>query len=143
MGKLKRELEFLDREMQRVETELQKLQQDPTLTPFVSMVGIWPKQYVDQHDYHVMKQSKVKGTYDHDRYIGPYSTTEQQIRANAMLLRQIYKEEQKQFEEQIKQVEKVNKYYLNQMRDQVIPNQSNFVIKEEKTHQHSLEFLSD
>ena len=31
------------------------------------MVGIRPKQIVDQHDYHVMKQGKVQDTYDHDR----------------------------------------------------------------------------
>ena len=49
-----------------------------------------------------MKPSKVQDTCDHDRYTGPYSTNEQQIRADAMLLTQIYKEEHKQFEEQIK-----------------------------------------
>ena len=37
-------------------------------------------------------------------YIGPYSTTEQQIREDAILSRQIYEEEQKQFEKQIKQI---------------------------------------
>ena len=76
MGKLKRELEFLERGMQRVKTKLQKLQ-DTTLKASPSTVGIRPKQFVDQHDYHVMKQSKVQGAYDHDRYIGPYSTIEQ------------------------------------------------------------------
>ena len=51
MGKLKRELEFLERKMQRVKTKLQKLQHDPTLTPSISVVGLRPKQFVDQHDY--------------------------------------------------------------------------------------------
>ena len=58
MGKFKRELEFLERGMQRVKTKLQKLQQDHTLTPSMSMAGIRPKQFIDQHDYHVMKQGK-------------------------------------------------------------------------------------
>ena len=73
--------------MQRVKTKLQKLQQDPTLTPSMSMAGIRPKQFVDQHDYHVMKQGTVQDTYDHDRCINPYFTIEQQIRADAMLQR--------------------------------------------------------
>ena len=58
MGKLKRELEFLDRGMQRVKTKWQKVQ-DPTLTPSMNMVGTKPEQFVDHHNYHVMKQSKV------------------------------------------------------------------------------------
>ena len=45
-----------------------------------------------------MKQGKVQDPYDNDRYIGPYATIEQQISADAMLLRLIYKEDQKQFE---------------------------------------------
>ena len=51
-----------------------------------------------------------------------------------MLSKQIYKEEQKQFEKQIKQVEnkRSNKYHLIQMRDHIIPNQSNFVIKDQE-----------
>ena len=40
------------------------------------MAGIRPKQFVDQHDYHVMKQDEVQDTYEHDRCIGPYSTIE-------------------------------------------------------------------
>ena len=41
MGKLKK-LEFLERGMQRVKTKLQKLQQNPTLTPSMSIVVIRP-----------------------------------------------------------------------------------------------------
>ena len=97
----------------------------------MSMVGIRPKQFVDQHDYLVMKQSKVQGAYSHDRYIGLYSTIKQQIREKAMLSRQIYEEEQKQFEEQIKQVENQRlHHHLNQLRDQNISNQSNFAIRD-------------
>ena len=29
------------------------------------MVGIRPKQFVDQHDYHVMKEGNIQDTYDH------------------------------------------------------------------------------
>ena len=35
-----------------------------------------------------MKLDKAQDTYYHDRYLGPYSTIEQQIRADAMLSRQ-------------------------------------------------------
>ena len=41
IGKLKRELEFLEINMQRVKTKLQKLQ-EPTLTASMSMIGIRP-----------------------------------------------------------------------------------------------------
>ena len=74
-----------------METTLQNLQKGPTLIMLLTcMVGIRPKQFVNHHNYHVMKESKVQSPYDDDRYIGPYSTIEQQIRADAMLLRQIY-----------------------------------------------------
>ena len=39
------------------------------------MVGIRPKQFVDQHDYYVIKKGKVQDIYDHDRHIGSYFTT--------------------------------------------------------------------
>ena len=107
------------------------------------MVGIRPKQFVDQHDYHVVKKGKVQDTYDHDRYICPYSTIEQQIRADVMLSRQIYEEEQKQFEEQIKQVEnkRSNEYHLTLVRNQIIPNESNFVRKDREDSSTYLELL--
>ena len=57
-----------------------------------------------------MKQSKIQGAYNHDRYIDPYSTIEQQIRADAMLLKQIDNEEQKQFEIENK---RFHEYHLN------------------------------
>ena len=88
--------------MQRVKTKLQKLQQDPTFTPSMSMVGLRLKQFVHQQDYHIMKQGKVQDTFDCERYIGQYSTIEQQIRADVMLSRQIYNEEQSHFVKQIK-----------------------------------------
>ena len=105
MGKFRREVDFLERGMQRVRIKLQKLQQDPTQTPSMSMVGLKPKQIVDQYDCHVMEQGKVQDTHGNDRYIGLYSTIEQQIRADAMLPRHIYEEEWKQFEKQIREIE--------------------------------------
>ena len=66
--------------MQRFRTKLKKeikLQQDPTLTPSKHAVGLRPKQFVDQHDYHVMEQGKVQITHDNDMYIDPYSIVEQ------------------------------------------------------------------
>ena len=36
----------------------------------MSTVGLIPKQFVDQNDYHVMEQGKVQDTHDNDRYIG-------------------------------------------------------------------------
>ena len=45
--------------MQRVRAKLQKLQQDPSLTPSPHMVRLRPKQFIDQHDYHAMEQGKV------------------------------------------------------------------------------------
>ena len=125
MGKLKTKVEFLERGMQSIKTKLQKLQQDPNPIPSMSMVELRQKQFVDQHDYHIMKQGKVEDTHN-DRYLGLYSTLEQQIMAGTMLSRQIYEEEQKQFEKQIKQVEneRSNEYHFNSMGRQTIPNQT-------------------
>ena len=115
---MKKRTRILRKRNTKSEIKLQKLQKGPTLTPSMSTIGIRPKQFVDQHGYCIMKQGKAKGTYDHDRYIGPYSTNEQQIRTDAMLLGQIYEEEQKQFKEQIKQVgnKRSNENDLNQMK---------------------------
>ena len=49
------------------------------------MVQIRPKPFVNQHNYHVMKPSQVQGAYDHDRYIGLYSTIEQQIMVHIVI----------------------------------------------------------
>ena len=67
MGKLQRELKFLERNVQRVRTKLQKLH-DPTLTPSTNSADLQPKQFINQHDYHTMPQSKVHDTHDHDTY---------------------------------------------------------------------------
>ena len=48
MNKLRKEIEFLKRGMQRVRTKLKRLQHDPTLTPSTSTVGLRPKQHGEQ-----------------------------------------------------------------------------------------------
>ena len=53
--------------MPRVRTKLQKLLQDSTLTPSMSMIGLRLKQFLDQHDYQIMEQGKVHDTHDNDR----------------------------------------------------------------------------
>ena len=78
-----------------------------------------------------MEQDKVQETHDNDRYICPHSTFEWQIRTDAMLSRQIYQEEQKQFEKHIKQVEyrRSNEYHFNSIGRHTIPNQTIFCMK--------------
>ena len=96
-----REVEFIEKGMQIVWTKLKKLQQDPTLTSSMSTAGQRPKQFIDQHDYHEMEHGKVKVTHDNVMYINPCFTAGQQMRADALLSRQIYKKERRQFEKQI------------------------------------------
>ena len=43
MSKLRREIEFLERGMQRLRTKLNRLQHDPKQTPSMSITGIRPK----------------------------------------------------------------------------------------------------
>ena len=49
--------------------------------------------------------------------INPYTTTEQQIGADAILSRQLYEEEQIQFKKQLNQLEskKSNEHYIDSM----------------------------
>ena len=68
----------------------------------MSTVGLRPKQFIDQHNYHKMEQGKVQVTHDNDMYINLYSTVELHIRVDAILSRQTCEEEQKQFEIQMK-----------------------------------------
>ena len=69
--------------MQRARTKLKKITARPISNIFMSMVGLRPKQFVDQHDYHEMEQGKV--THENDMYINLYSTIEQQIRVDAFI----------------------------------------------------------
>ena len=87
------------------------------------MVELQPKQPINQYDYCTMTQSKVQDIPNHDTYTTSYSAIVQQIRIDAMLSRQIQEEEQKCFEEHIKQLENKRscEYHLNEMGDQMIP----------------------
>ena len=69
-----------------------KLQQDPTLTPSTSAVGLRSRQFIEQDDYHKMEQGTVQFTHDNDMYISSSSTVQHPIRADAILSRKIYKE---------------------------------------------------
>ena len=51
-SKLRWEIEFLEREMQRNRTKLDRLQQDPTQTPSMYITGLRPKQVIEPQDYH-------------------------------------------------------------------------------------------
>ena len=64
--KLQREWKFLERNVQRVKTKLQKLQHCLTLTPSTNTADLWPKLLISQHDYHTVTQSKVHDTHEHD-----------------------------------------------------------------------------
>ena len=51
MNKLKREIEYLERGMQRIRMKLTNLQQDPTQIPVTSRVGSRPKKIISQPNY--------------------------------------------------------------------------------------------
>ena len=69
-----------------------------------------------------MTHSKVHDTHDHEHRLTDILQQNSRKKTDAMLLRQIREEEQKLFEEQIKQVEnkRSHQYYLHQMRDLII-----------------------
>ena len=69
--------------MQRVRTKLDRLQQEPTQTPSMFVIGIRPKQPIDQQDYHDKDQGRVKGTYEDDLCVHSYPTIKQKILADA------------------------------------------------------------
>ena len=50
MSSVKREMECLERGMQRIRMTLAKLQQDPTQTPVTSRIGSRPKKTISQQD---------------------------------------------------------------------------------------------
>ena len=53
MQKLRQEIEFLERGMQRVKTRLSKIQQDPLLSPTTLLIGMKDKQLIrlEYHNY--------------------------------------------------------------------------------------------
>ena len=101
VGKLQRELRFLERNMQRLKSKLQTLQHDLTLTPSTDTADLWPRQLIIHHYYHVMTHSRTHDTHEHDTYTDLYIARQQQIKLDAMLSQQFQAEEQKCLAEHI------------------------------------------
>ena len=78
MQKLRREIEFLERGMQRVKTRLSKIQ-DPLLTPTTLLTGIKSKQLIgtEYHDYPEYNQYTYTGIWCTDRTKLPDRKTNQ------------------------------------------------------------------
>ena len=135
MSKLRREVEFLEREMQRVRTKLKRLQKDPT-NIFHAYSRTKTKQSIGQHDYYETEQSNVQVTHDNYMYIDIYSTVKQQIRAVSYYLGKFMKKHKNNMR-MIKQIEhkRPNDYYFDSIRRQPIPNKIKVVSKDRKDSQ--------
>ena len=95
MNKLKREIDCLEREMQRIRMKLAKLQQSPTQTSVTYRIGSRAKKIMDQQEYNIDgKQGRNQGIYYTYMYSGPHPSIEQQKQIDAMLPRQFHEEEQ-------------------------------------------------
>ena len=95
MQKLKREIEVLERGMQRVKMRLGKIQPDPLLTPATSLTGIKWKQLIgpECHDYSEYDQYTEYMTKEQDIHTEQNDLAEEQIRTDALLARQLQEEE--------------------------------------------------
>ena len=89
MQKLRREIEFLERGMQRVRMRFNRITQDLLLTPTTSMVGVRPKQLTEPeyHDYLENDQYREQMIHEHIMHADQIYLTEKQIRADAILSR--------------------------------------------------------
>ena len=110
MLNLSRDISFLERRMQRVRTKFNRLQQDQIQNPSTSIAGIWPRQLLEQeyHDYYDKVQDRVQMRHKHDDHemcIDQYATTKQQKWTDAILSRQLQKEQQVQCRKQINKIE--------------------------------------
>ena len=123
-GQITKRIKFLEGNVQRWSTKLQKLQHDLTLTPSTNTADLWPKQLINQHDYHKMTHSRTQDTHKHDTYTDSYIERQQQIRLNVVLSWQIQAEEQKYLAEHIKQIENKRsfEYQYNKKTDQTTPD---------------------
>ena len=72
--KLRREIAVLERDMQRMRARLERIQQDPLLTPSTSMVSIGPKQLIEPeyHDYPENDQDRIQIRHEHAMYVNQY-----------------------------------------------------------------------
>ena len=113
MSKLKKEMEFLERGMQRIRMKLAKLQSDPTQTPVTSRIGSTPKKIINQQDYYIDQgKDRNQEIYNTNMYYDPYPTIKQW---------QFY-EEQAQFKEGISQlIDKKSTECFVQKRPQPMP----------------------
>ena len=106
MQKLRREIEFLERGMQRVRMRLNRIQKHPLLTPTTSLRGIKPKQLIgpEYHDY--PENDCYREQMIHEHAINPEQNNliEKQISADALLSRQLQEEERNQALNQNKQL---------------------------------------
>ena len=87
---MRREIEFLERGMQRVRMRLNRIQEDLLLTPTTSLTGIQPQQLIGP-EYHGCPE------YDHYREQMIHELVQKknkQIRADALLSRQLQEEEE-------------------------------------------------
>ena len=98
MKELKRETEFLERVMQRVRMRLNRMQQDPLLTLTTLMTNIQPKQLTEPeyHNYPENDHYIDQIICEHDMYVKQNDLAEKQLRADALLSRQLQDEERKQ-----------------------------------------------
>ena len=92
MKKLRRELQFVEWGMQRVRTKLNKIQQDPLLTPTTSLTGIKPKQLIEP-EYPEYYHHREQMIHEHATYPEQNDLIKKQIRADALLSRQLQEEE--------------------------------------------------
>ena len=95
MQKLRQEIEFLERGMQRVKTRLSKIQQDLLLTPTMSLTGIRPKQ-LTRSDYDNYPEDDHYPEYiiqEHDIKTEQHDIIERQIRTDTSPLKQLQEED--------------------------------------------------
>ena len=86
--------ELLERGMQRVKIRLNRIQQDPLLTPTTSVTGFKPKQLIgpEYHDYHEYDHYRKQMIHEHAMYLEKNDLIKKLIRADALLSRQLQEE---------------------------------------------------
>ena len=107
MQKLRRKIEFLETGKQRVRMRLNRIHQDPLLTPTTSLSGIKPKMLIgpEYHDYPEYDHYGEQMIHEHAIYADENELIKKQIRADALLSRSLQQEERDQALKQNKQVE--------------------------------------
>ena len=98
MQKLRREIEFLERGMNKVKTRLSKIQHDPLLTPMTFLKVIKPKQLIgpEYHNFPEYDQYTEHMIQEHDIQTEQNDMIERQIMTDASLSKQFQEEEKGQ-----------------------------------------------